>query len=190
MRGERVRLLLSQHHARLDGFLGITERDPHQEAVELGLGQRERAHQLHRVLGRDQEERLGQRVARAVHRDLALLHRLEQRRLRARRGAVDLVRQQHVREHRSLPELEGQLFRVVEGDSGHVARQQVGGALDAPELALDRARHGACQHGLPDARHVLDQHVAAREQRRDDRLDRLALAQDDALDVLDQLPCD
>ena len=62
-----------------------------QEAVELRLGQRERALELDRVLRREHEERLGQRVRLAVDGDLPLLHRLEQRRLRLRRRAVDLV---------------------------------------------------------------------------------------------------
>ena len=41
-----------------------------------------------------------------------------------------------------------------------VGRQQVGRALDARELAVDRAGEGAGQRRLADARVVLDQHVA------------------------------
>ena len=45
-------------------------------------------------------------VRGVVDRDLAFAHRLEQRRLRARRGAVDLVGEDDVREDRAALELE------------------------------------------------------------------------------------
>ena len=79
----------------------VAEREPQREAVELRLRQREGAVLLDRVLRRDHEERGGQRPRDAVDRDLALLHALEQRRLRARRGAVELVGEHDVREHRA-----------------------------------------------------------------------------------------
>ena len=111
-------------------------RDAQQEPVQLRLGQRERAFQLDRVLGRQHEEGVGQRPGRAVDGDLALLHRLQQRRLRARRGAVDLVDQQHVREDRAGDEAE----RAALQDAGarDVRGQQVGRALDAPEVEPER----------------------------------------------------
>ena len=84
----------------LDLALGVrvVEDDLEQEAVELRLGQREDALVLERVLGRDHEERVGQLMRLALDRDGALLHRLEQRRLGARRRPVDLVGEQDVRE--------------------------------------------------------------------------------------------
>ena len=57
----------------------VTERHAHQEAVELGLGQRERPFQLDRVLGGQDEERLRERSGLAVDGDLALFHRFEER---------------------------------------------------------------------------------------------------------------
>ena len=59
--------------------LRVAEADAQHEPVELGLGQGERALVLDRVLGRDDEERVGHRVGDAVDRRLALLHALEQR---------------------------------------------------------------------------------------------------------------
>ncbi len=50
-----------------------------------------------------------------------------------------------------------------------VGRQQVGGALDARELEVERARDGARERRLADARQVLDQDVALGEQRDDAR---------------------
>ena len=85
---------------------GIAERGAKQEAVELRLGQRERALVLDRVLGREQEERVGELERHPVDGHLPLGHRLEQRRLRLRRRAVDLVDEEDVREDRARAELE------------------------------------------------------------------------------------
>ena len=74
-------------------LVGVAEPDAQQEPVELRLGERERPLQLDGVLRGEHEERLRERVAHAVHRHLALLHRFEERGLRLRRGAVDLVGQ-------------------------------------------------------------------------------------------------
>ena len=56
----------------------VAERQSHQEAVELALGQAIRALLLDRVLGGDDHEGLGQHVAGAIRADLSFLHRLEQ----------------------------------------------------------------------------------------------------------------
>ena len=85
-------------HLDLALGVGVVEDDLEEEAVELRLGQREDALVLERVLGRDHEERVGELVRLPLDRDGALLHRLEQRRLRAGRGAVDLVGEEDVRE--------------------------------------------------------------------------------------------
>ena len=81
--------------------VGVVEHELEEEAVELRLRELEHVAVLVRVLGRDHEERIGKPVRLALDRDLPLLHRLEQRGLRARRRAVDLVRQEHVREDRA-----------------------------------------------------------------------------------------
>ena len=85
-------------HRHLALGVRVVEVDLEEEAVELRLGQREDALVLVRVLRRDDEERVGELVRAAVDGDGALLHRLEQRRLRPRRRAVDLVGEQDVRE--------------------------------------------------------------------------------------------
>ena len=77
--------------------VGVAEIQKKEEPVELRLRQRKGAFELDRVLGRDDQERVRQRVRGLVDGDLALLHRLEQRRLRPRSGAVDLVDEHHVR---------------------------------------------------------------------------------------------
>ena len=60
------------------------------------------------------DERARDQVRRAVDGDLSLLHHLEQRRLRLRRGPVDLVADDDVGEHRARAELELVGVRVVD----------------------------------------------------------------------------
>ena len=94
----------------LRGGIRVADLDGHQEPVELRLGQRIRADLFDRILRRDDEERLRQLARLPVLRDLALLHRLEQRALRLRRGAVDLVGEHDRREDRARMEAEGPRF--------------------------------------------------------------------------------
>ena len=78
----------------------MVDDDVEHEAVELRFGQRIRAFELDRVLRREDEERLVELVGASLDRDAVLLHRLEQRGLRLRRRAVDLVGQDDVGEDR------------------------------------------------------------------------------------------
>jgi hypothetical protein len=110
-------------HARLLGGRRVADVDPHREPVELRLGQRIRALVLDRVLRRHDHERAPEHVADAVDRDLVLLHALEQRGLRLRRRAVDLVDEEEVREDRAGAELELVRPLVEHVDAGHVRGQ-------------------------------------------------------------------
>ncbi len=83
----------------------VVDHDVEHEPVELGFGQRVSSFHLDRVLRGQHEERRVQRVTSPPDGDLVLLHRLEQRRLRLGRRAVDLVGQNHVGEHRARDEL-------------------------------------------------------------------------------------
>ena len=166
-----MRLLVE--HLRLLGERRVAEREPHREPVELRLGQRIRALVLDRVLRRDHHERPLERIRDAVDRDLALLHALEQRRLRLRRRAVHLVDEQQVREHRARPELELVRALVEDVDAGDVGRQQVGRELEPREGAVERARERLREHRLPDAREVLDDQVALRDEAEHDEAQRL-----------------
>ena len=81
--------------------VGVVDHDLEEEAVELRLRKLEHVAVLVWVLRRDHEERIGKLVCLPLDRHLPLLHRLEQRGLRARRRPVDLVGQEHVREDRA-----------------------------------------------------------------------------------------
>ena len=130
---------------------------------------------------------LGQRVGDPVDRDRALAHRLEQRRLHLRARAVDLVGEHHVGEDRPGLEHEaavlGAAAQLGQRAAEQVARQQVAGELDAAEARVDRARERVGERGLADARDVLEQQVAARDQGLDRAPHHLGLAAQRALDV-------
>jgi hypothetical protein len=104
-----------------------------EEAVELRRGQRVGAREVERVLRRDHEEELVERVAGVVDGDLLLAHGLEHRGLHLGRGAVDLVGQHHVREQRPRAEHEALRLHVEDVGARDVAGQQVRRELDAPE---------------------------------------------------------
>ena len=170
-RGDGVLAAQAPQEGDLVGGLRIAERYAHQEAVELGLRQREGALVFDRVLGRHHQEGTFEGIGDAVDADLLFLHGFEQGGLGARGGAVDLVGQQDVHEHRAGVELEPPFGLVEHGDAGHVVGQQVGHALQALELAVDAGREGARQHGLAGTGHVLDQHVPLDQERHHHELD-------------------
>ena len=167
--------------------VGVAERRAQEEAVELRLGQRERAFVLDRVLGRDEQERRGQLARDSVDRDLLLGHGLEQRGLGLRRRAVDLVDEHDVGEHRPGPELEVSRPLVEDREPGHVRRLEVGSALDPRRRRpLDGSCDRAREHGLRRAGNVLEQDVPPTGERGQDELDLVALPVDDRLDVVDE----
>ena len=151
------------------------------EAVELRLGQRVRPLHLDRVLRRQHEERRRQRVGLLADRDRLLLHRLEQRRLRLGRRAVDLVGQHDVREDRPALELEAprQLARRPLSTIRLVPRTSAGIRSGVNWMREnDRSSASASVRTssvLPRPGHAFQQHVAAREQRRGDRARDLRL---------------
>jgi hypothetical protein len=100
----------------------------------------------------------------AVDRDLALFHRLQERALRLRRRAVDLVRHHELGEHGAAMELEASAPAVVDGDPDDVGRQEVARELDALVREAEHARERVRERRLADARNVLDQEVPAGEE--------------------------
>ncbi len=168
-----------------DFALGVLARiidvDLHQEAVELRFGKRIGAFLLQRILRREHMERLRQIVARAGDRDVLLLHRLQQCRLGARRSAVDLVRHQELREHRTGDEAEVALAAgaflqhfAAENVGGH----QVGRELNAARIEAERDAHGFDQLGLGEAGDADQQAVTAGQNSDQRAVDHLLLAED------------
>ena len=174
---------VAHDHHHLGREVRVADPQPHQEPVELRLGQPVGARHLDRVLGGDHQERPGHLVAFRVHGDRALGHHLQQRRLGLRGAAVDLVGEHHVGEHPAGVEREALVALVVDLHAGDVAGQQVRGELDPVPGAADAARQAPGERGLAEPRHVLDEQVAPGQQRRDRQSDHLRLAAYDRLHV-------
>src|SRR5918995_14716 len=169
----------------------VTEGGANEEAVELCLRQREGALELDRVLRREHDEGFAELAGDTVDRDLALGHRLEQRRLSLRHRAVDLVDEHDVGEDRSGAELEVACLLAPDREPGDVGGLEVGRALDARRLGtFDRLGDRPRQHGLGRPGNVLEEDVPFAGQRGKHELDLLALPPDCALDVVEQAPSD
>ena len=179
---ERSNLIDAAHAGMIaDDFLfararGIAHADAHQEAVELRFGQRIGAVMLDGILRRENHEGLRQRMRVIIDGDLRFVHRLEQRGLRFRRGAVDFIGDDDVGEDRAGFEFEFLRGGIVDADADHVARKHVRGELDALERAVERAGERLRESRLADAGYVFDQQVAAREKGGERELDDLFLA--------------
>ena len=157
------------------------------EAVDLGLGQRIGAVVLQRVLGREHQERLGQRVGLVADRDLVFLHRLQQRALHLGRRAVDLVGEQQIGEHRPLAHAELARLRLVDQRADQVGGQQVGGELNPLITRVQGLGERGHRQGLGDAGNPLDQHVAIGEEADQQPFQHVALADDDLLHRADHV---
>jgi hypothetical protein len=76
---------------------------------------------------------------------------------------------------------------VVDRHAGDVAREEVGGELDAAVRALHRARDRACELGLAGARVVLEEQVPLGEHAGQRESDDVLLAEHGLTDVGDEL---
>ena len=155
-------------HLQLIARAQVIQHRVEQKAVQLGLRQRVSPLQLNRVLRRQHKERRRQFIDVPPHRAAPLLHRLQHRRLRLRRSAIDLVSQHHVAEDRSLHE--GPLA-VAGGDvllddvrPGNIRGHQVRRELDAPEGQPQGLRNRPHHQRLRRSRHTRNQAMATHEQ--------------------------
>ena len=118
----------------------------------------------------------------AARGDLMFLHRLQQRRLRLGRRAIDFVGQDDVGEDRAFEELEaaaaGRLVFLDHFRAGDVGRHQVGRELDAAELQRQGIGQRADHQRLGQARHADQQAMAAGEHGDQQLFDHLLLADD------------
>jgi hypothetical protein len=124
-------------------------------------------------------------VARAGDRHVAFLHRLQQRRLGARAGAVDFVGHQQLGEDRPLDEAEA--AAVVEALLHHlgpenVGRHQVGRELHPQRLKPHDNAQRLDQFGLGEAGDADQESVPAGEQRHQRLFDHPFLAEDHRAD--------
>src|SRR5881409_475587 len=168
----------------------VADVDLQQEPIDLGFRERIGALVLDRILRRDHEEGPVQRERLALQRRLAFLHRLEERGLGLRRGAVDLVRQEDVREDRAASEDEVAGLAVEHVRPRDVRRQQVRRELDAAEREAEARREAFRDQCLRQPGDVFDQQVAVSEDRPEDALEHRALADDHGLDRVEEVAAD
>ncbi len=173
------------HDPQLLVLVGIAERGAQEEAVELRLGQRERALLLDRVLGRDRKNGAGS--GRVSPSTVTCRSAIASSSADCVFGIARLIsstsrtfantgpgRNSNSRSRGS--QIESPVTSVGCRSGVHWMR------LDA--RAVDRAGERPRQHRLGRARDVLEQHVPATRERGDDDADLLALADHDRLDVL------
>src|SRR5262245_38340586 len=152
-----------------------------QEAVELRLGQRVGAFVFDRVFGGQHQEHRREAMAFAVDRHLPFLHRLEQRGLRLRRRAVDLVGQQNVGEDGAVAQRELRRGDVEDVGPGDVRRHQVWRELNAIEVGADDPRDGFDRQSLRGSGRALQDRVSFGEEADQDLVDYSLLTEDDFL---------
>ena len=168
------------------GFLRIADVQLQHEAVELRFGQLIGAFLLERILRRQHEERIGQRIGRFADRDLPFLHRFEQRALHLGRRAIDFVGQDQVGEDRAELRRELAGARIVDQRADQIGRQQIGRELQALEAGLNAGRQRFHGQRLGQPGHAFEQDVAVREQAEQKPIDQIFLADDDVANLLAQ----
>ena len=173
---------------RLVVAVGITDRGGHREPVQLAFYQREGAALRQGVLGGDHQVGAGERPGFAVDGDLLFLHGLQQGRLGAGRGAVELVDQDQMREDGTGTEFPCVGVRCEYRHACHVGGQEIGVPLDAGQLGPERYGQRPGQHGLADAGDVFDEQMAAAQGGHRGGGERLAGAQQDLGQVGDEAP--
>ena len=149
-----------------------------QEAVELRLRQRIGALLFDGVLGGHDQEQPGQGIGGGTHGDLAFRHGLQQGGLHLGRGAVDLVCQDQVVKQRAALKVKRPVLGPEHIGAGEVGWQQVRGKLDAVEVALYALAEYTDGPGLGKTRRALHQQVAVGQQRDQQAIHQLFLAQD------------
>ncbi len=180
---EQFAAIAGGEQGALGGGIRVIQANAQHEAVELRIRQRIGPGQFHRILRRDDEERIRQFARGAVDGDLLFGHRLEQGALRFRRRAVDLVGQHELGEQGPRVELERAALALVHAHADNVGGQHVGRELDALEGKVQGRRQRMCQRGLADAGQVFDQQVPAGKDAGEGEAYLCGLAEDDAVDL-------
>ena len=142
---------------------------------------------LDRVLRGDDEERVRHLVGHAADGDLLFGHHFEQRRLHLGGGAVDLVGEQEVDEHRAELDVERLAAAAVDAGADDVGRQQVGRELDAGERAADHVGERLGGERLGESGHRFEQAMAAAQQPDEEPLEEAGLADDHLAELEEDL---
>ena len=139
------RVFMSQFQKKsffiLEGW--VTDRQAHQEAIQLCFREWKSAFVFDRVLGSDDQERPGQEVGYAIGSHLLFLHGLEKRGLGTWRRAIDFINQKDVYENRAWAKLEFAILLIENGHANDVVGEQVWRALQPFKLPSQADGQGA-----------------------------------------------
>ena len=135
------------------------------------------------VLRREHEEGIGQAIGFVTDGDLTFLHGLEEGALHLGGRTVDFVGEHEVRKDGAVLGTEDTVLRIVDLGAHDVGREHVGRELQPFEAHRDGARQGLQGQGLGEAGDALEQHVAVGEQRDQQAVHQVFLADDDAGDL-------
>ena len=100
------------------------------------------------------------------------------------RRTVDLIRQDNVREHRSLADLKASRLGLVDERPNEVCREQIRGKLNALIVCLQRLRQGRHGAGLSQARDPFQEHMSVGQEPHEQALEHRLLPNNDALHSL------
>ena len=150
------------HHVHLGAVVRVADRDAHQEAVELRLGQGEGARPSRWGSGW-RSGRTGSGGGGSWPSTETCRSSIASRNADCVRGVARLISSAstHVREDGPRPELEGQRPSGCRCETPVTSLGSRSGVHWMRRIgAVDRAREGAGEDRLAHARHVLDEHVA------------------------------
>ena len=129
--------------------------DAQHKTIELRFGQRVRAFLFDGILRCDHNKWRVEPICFAVDGDSQLLHRFKQRGLRLRRGAVDFVGKNQIRENRATMKHQvaptPRLVTLKNLCSSDVSGHQVGRELDATKLPTQQIGQRLHHHGFGQA---------------------------------------
>ena len=144
-------------------MVGVAHADTNQKTVKLGVRQHRRTGRTNRVLRGKDDEGIRQIIRLAVHCDLVLLHRFQQCGLRLAGGTVNFVRQQQIRHDRTGLVDELVRFFIIDREADDVRWHGIRRELHTAGLQAEDFCKGHSCGGLADARHVLHENVALRQ---------------------------
>ena len=162
----------------------VADDDLHHETVHLRFGQRIRAFLLQRVLRGEHEEWIGQFVGRLAEGYLAFLHGFEQRALHLGRSAVDFIGQNEIAENRAVLGAEAAVLRIVNHRAHDVGGQHVRRELNTLEAEVDASGEGFERERFCQAGHAFEQDVAVGDERNEQAVDQMLLADNHAPHLL------
>ncbi len=159
----------------------------HQEAIQLRFRQRISTFEIDRILGGEDGKCRRKRITRSVDRYLPFLHALQQRRLRSRRHAVDLVDQQEAGKDRPLVQHELLARAAKHIGAQNVSGHKVGRRLHSMKFQPQHLRQQFDHQRFGDTGDAFDQGMPPAEGHDQRLIDEGVLAGNDLAQL--RLPC-